>query len=105
MTNGQDDNVIYLSQEEWDWLQARLTEEPKVLPQLRKLLRQPTIFEQTKYVIEAVCKYGCAAHEAGEWRLSKPALPLGISKEDAQIELETRQSLYSESQFRLRGEE
>lgn len=32
--------TLHLSLEEWDWLQEKLAEEPKVLPNLRALLKE-----------------------------------------------------------------
>lgn len=40
-----DQRLIRVSKEEFSWLSSKLDEEPRDLPQLRKLISEPSVFE------------------------------------------------------------
>ena len=41
-----DQRLIRVSKEEYDWLLAKLEEPPRDLPEVKKLLVEPSVFEQ-----------------------------------------------------------
>ena len=41
-----DQRLIRVSKEEYDWLLAKLEEPPRDLPEVKKLLAEPSVFEQ-----------------------------------------------------------
>lgn len=46
MPDQDEDNVLYLSQEEYDWLIAELEKPATVDPKLAALLNEPSVFDK-----------------------------------------------------------